>query len=40
VHLITANGVEDWPPMSKQDVAERLMGRAAEHLRRSTAAAE
>jgi len=40
VHLVTANGVEDWPPMSKQDVAERLMLRAAEHLRRSTAAAE
>ena len=40
VHLVTAGGVEDWPPMSKEEVAERLMLRAAEHLRRNTAAAE
>ena len=40
VHLATADGVEDWPRMRKEDVAERLMLRAAEHLRRTTAAAE
>ncbi len=40
VHLVTEKGVEDWPPMSKDAVAERLMLRAAEHLRTHTAAAE
>jgi len=40
VHLVTSEGVEDWPTMAKEDVAERLMLRAAEFLRRSTAAAE
>jgi len=40
VHLVTEDGVEDWPTMAKEDVAERLMLRAAEFLRRSTAAAE
>ncbi len=40
VHLVTADGVEDWPTMSKDEVARRLMQRAAEHLGRSAAAAE
>jgi phosphopantothenoylcysteine decarboxylase/phosphopantothenate--cysteine ligase len=40
VHLVTAGGVEDWAPMSKEEVAERIMLRVAEHLRRNTAAAE
>ena len=40
VHLVMPSGVEDWPHLSKDEVAERLMLRAAEHLRRSTAAAE
>jgi len=40
VHIVTDKGVEDWPTMSKDAVAERLMLRAAEHLRRRTAAAE
>jgi phosphopantothenoylcysteine decarboxylase/phosphopantothenate--cysteine ligase len=40
VHLATEKGVEDWPAMSKDAVAERLMLRAAEHLRTRTAAAE
>jgi phosphopantothenoylcysteine decarboxylase/phosphopantothenate--cysteine ligase len=40
VHLITADGTEDWPTMSKDEVARRLMQRAAEHLGRSAAAAE
>jgi phosphopantothenoylcysteine decarboxylase/phosphopantothenate--cysteine ligase len=25
VHLITADGVEDWPEASKEEVAERLI---------------
>ncbi|MDX1821786.1 MAG: bifunctional phosphopantothenoylcysteine decarboxylase/phosphopantothenate--cysteine ligase CoaBC [Paracoccaceae bacterium] len=33
VHLITAEGVEDWPRMSKQAVAERLADRIAAALR-------
>jgi phosphopantothenoylcysteine decarboxylase/phosphopantothenate--cysteine ligase len=40
VHLVTPAGAEDWPPMSKDEVAQRLMLRASEYLRRSTAAAE
>jgi phosphopantothenoylcysteine decarboxylase / phosphopantothenate---cysteine ligase len=32
VHLITAAGVEDWPRMAKQAVAERLASRIAEAL--------
>jgi phosphopantothenoylcysteine decarboxylase/phosphopantothenate--cysteine ligase len=40
VHLVTADGAEDWPTMSKDEVARRLMQRAAEHLRRGSAAAE
>ena len=27
VHLVTGKGVEDWPPMSKTDVAARLIER-------------
>ncbi|WP_119303007.1 bifunctional phosphopantothenoylcysteine decarboxylase/phosphopantothenate--cysteine ligase CoaBC [Dongia deserti] len=33
IHLISANGVEDWPTSSKQDVALRLARRIADHLR-------
>ncbi len=32
VHLITEDGVEKWPEMSKMAVAERLAARVAEHL--------
>jgi len=32
VHLITAEGVEDWPRMPKQAVADRLAGRIADDL--------
>ena len=32
VHLITAAGTEDWPPLGKGDVAMRLAGRIAGHL--------
>lgn len=40
VHLVTHADVENWPRMSKEEVAERLMLRAVEHLLKSTAAAE
>jgi phosphopantothenoylcysteine decarboxylase / phosphopantothenate---cysteine ligase len=29
IHLVSADGVEDWPPLSKRDVAERLAQRVA-----------
>ncbi len=32
VHLVTAEGVESWPELAKDEVAERLVARAAEHL--------
>lgn len=32
VHLVTPEGVESWPPLSKIDVARRLMARAAQEL--------
>jgi phosphopantothenoylcysteine decarboxylase/phosphopantothenate--cysteine ligase len=32
VHLVTANGVESWPPLSKEDVARRLVERIAAAL--------
>lgn len=35
VHLVTAAGVEDWPELAKEDVAERLIARAAQHLARA-----
>jgi phosphopantothenoylcysteine decarboxylase/phosphopantothenate--cysteine ligase len=40
VHLVTADGTEDWPTLNKDEVARRLMQRAAEQLRRGAAAAE
>ena len=33
VHLVTAKGVEDWPTLAKEQVAERLAERIAGHLR-------
>lgn len=32
VHLVTADGVEDWPTMAKREVARRLVGRIAAAL--------
>lgn len=32
VHLVTADGVEDWPEASKEEVARRLIARVAEQL--------
>lgn len=40
VHLVTAQGTEDWPTLSKDEVARRLLQRAAEHLSSGAAAAE
>jgi len=40
VHLVTSAGVEDWPPMSKDEMAARLLARAAEVLSSLRSAAE
>ncbi len=32
VHLVTAEGTEDWPDLSKAEVASRLVARIAKHL--------
>lgn len=40
VHVVTAEGIEDWPTLSKDEVAKRLMQRAADQLGRGVAAAE
>jgi phosphopantothenoylcysteine decarboxylase/phosphopantothenate--cysteine ligase len=38
VHLISAAGVEDWPTLSKDEVADRLAARIALHLARPRSA--
>jgi phosphopantothenoylcysteine decarboxylase/phosphopantothenate--cysteine ligase len=40
VHLVTASGVEDWPTMSKDETAARLLARAAQALAAMRPAAE
>jgi phosphopantothenoylcysteine decarboxylase/phosphopantothenate--cysteine ligase len=40
VHLVTSVGVEDWAPMSKDEMATRLLSRAAETLSTVRSAAE
>jgi phosphopantothenoylcysteine decarboxylase/phosphopantothenate--cysteine ligase len=40
VHLITASGVEDWPSLSKDETATRLLARAANALAAMRPAAE
>lgn len=40
VHLFTADGVENWPTLGKDEVARRLLQRAADHLGTGAAAAE
>ncbi len=37
IHLVSADGVEDWPPLSKRDVAERLAQRIARFFAPSAA---
>jgi phosphopantothenoylcysteine decarboxylase/phosphopantothenate--cysteine ligase len=39
VHLVSAEGVEDWPTLAKDEVAERLAGRIADRLGRPRPAA-
>jgi phosphopantothenoylcysteine decarboxylase/phosphopantothenate--cysteine ligase len=40
IHLVTASGVEDWPPLSKDETAMRLLARAAATLAAKRPAAE
>jgi phosphopantothenoylcysteine decarboxylase / phosphopantothenate---cysteine ligase len=40
IHLVTAAGVEDWPPLSKDETASRLLARAADALVAMRPAAE
>jgi phosphopantothenoylcysteine decarboxylase/phosphopantothenate--cysteine ligase len=40
IHLITGQGTEDWPAMSKDEMARRLLARAAETLQLLRSAAE
>jgi phosphopantothenoylcysteine decarboxylase/phosphopantothenate--cysteine ligase len=40
VHLVTAAGVEDWPDMTKPEVARRLMERVAAALATASDAAK
>ena len=40
IHLVTAEGVEDWPAMSKDETARRLIDRAAAMLPGLRSAAE
>ena len=40
IHLVTAAGVEDWPPLSKDETAARLLTRAADALLSLRSAAE
>ncbi len=40
IHLVTPQGVEDWPPMSKDEMAGRLLARAADALAALRPAAE
>lgn len=40
VHIVTRDGVESWPEMTKTDVADRLMERIAARFARKSAAAE
>ena len=39
VHLVTREGIEDWPDMTKTEVAARLVARIARHFARVGAAA-
>ncbi|MBC8020709.1 MAG: bifunctional phosphopantothenoylcysteine decarboxylase/phosphopantothenate--cysteine ligase CoaBC [Methyloceanibacter sp.] len=40
IHLVTAAGVEDWPSLSKDETASRLLARAADALAAKRSAAE
>ena len=32
IHLVHDKGVEDWPRLTKQEVADRLSSRIADHI--------
>ncbi|RKQ68523.1 bifunctional phosphopantothenoylcysteine decarboxylase/phosphopantothenate--cysteine ligase CoaBC [Oceanibaculum indicum] len=36
IHLVTENGTEDWPRLTKQQVAERLAARIGDHFGKKT----
>lgn len=38
IHLLDADGAEDWPPLGKREVAERLAGRIADFFAAKSAA--
>ena len=40
VHIVTAGSVEDWPAMSKDEMAARVLARAADALAALRPAAE
>ena len=40
VHIVSADGIQDWPEMTKQQVAEKLIVRVAKHLAHAKAGAE
>ena len=40
VHFITGEEIEDWPPLAKTEVADRLVERITEHFETSSGAAE
>jgi phosphopantothenoylcysteine decarboxylase/phosphopantothenate--cysteine ligase len=40
VHIITGGGVENWPPMTKDEMAQRLLAQIAEAFRALRSAAE
>ena len=40
VHIVSRDGVESWPEMSKDEVADKLISRIAAHVARRAAAAE
>jgi phosphopantothenoylcysteine decarboxylase/phosphopantothenate--cysteine ligase len=37
VHIVTANGVEDWPEMPKSEVGAQLAARIADAMQRRVA---
>lgn len=37
VHLVDGSGVEDWPPLSKRDLADRLARRIADFFAKEAA---
>ncbi len=40
VHIVTSGGVENWPPMTKDEMAQRLLAQIAAAMRALRSAAE